>query len=46
MTTKDAIRELKEIRQYCTATSLVALNYAIEVLKDKVKKEEAEQKDG
>ena len=39
MNAQTAIRELKEIRQYCTPTSLEALNYAIEVLKEKAKEE-------
>lgn len=39
MTTQDAIRELFQIRQYCTATAIPAVDYAIKVLKEKAEAE-------
>jgi hypothetical protein len=41
MTPQEAIRELKQIRQYCTASSIPAVDYAIDVL---LEKQEAEDK--
>ena len=41
MTTQDAIRELTQIRQYCSAKSIPAVDYAIKVLKEKLESEEA-----
>ncbi len=35
MTTQEAIRELTHIRQYCTAKSIPAVDYAIKVLREK-----------
>lgn len=32
MTAKEAIRELEQIKQYCTARSIPAVDYAIKVL--------------
>ena len=32
MTAKEAIRELEQIKQYCTASSIPAVDYAIKVL--------------
>lgn len=39
MTIQDAIRELQQIRQYCTATAIPAVDYAIKVLKEKAEAE-------
>lgn len=39
MTAKDAIRELEQIKQYCSATAIPAVDYAISVLKEQAKKE-------
>ena len=33
MTTKEAIRQLQDMKQYCTAKSIPALDYAIKALK-------------
>ena len=41
MTAKEAIRELQNMKQYCTAKSIPALDYAIKALKEKVDAEEA-----
>ena len=41
MTTQEAIQELQNIKNYCTASALPALDYAIKVLTEKL---EAEQK--
>lgn len=35
MTAKEAIRELQNMKQYCTAKSIPALDYAIKALKEK-----------
>ena len=35
MTTKEAIRQLQDMKQYCTAKSIPALDYAIKALKEK-----------
>ena len=40
MTAKQAVRELQNMRQYCTAKSLPALEYAIKVLKEKAESEQ------
>lgn len=32
MTAKEAIRELEQIKQYCTAKAIPAVDYAIKVL--------------
>ena len=42
MTTKEAIRRLQDMKQYCTAKSIPALDYAIKALKEKEAKEAAE----
>ena len=34
MTAKEAIRELEQIKQYCTARAIPAVDYAIRVLKE------------
>ncbi len=39
MTAKEAIRELQNMKQYCTASSLPALDYAIKALKEQAEKE-------
>ena len=39
MTAKEAIRELQNMKQYCTAKSIPALDCAIQALKEKEKKE-------
>ena len=41
MTTKEAIRELEHMKQYCTAKSIPALDYAIKALKEKAAAEES-----
>jgi len=41
MTTQEAIRELKAIRQYVAATSLPAVDYALKLLEEKAESEEA-----
>lgn len=41
MTAQEAIRELTLMRQYCTAKAIPALDYAIEVLKEKQAEESA-----
>ena len=40
MTAKEAIRELQHMKQYCTAKSIPALDYAIKALKEKAEAEE------
>ena len=42
MTTKEAIRQLQDMKQYCTAKSIPALDYAIKALKETAAAEEAE----
>ncbi len=42
MTTKEAIRELIHMKQYCTARSLPALDYAIKALKEKEQQEQTQ----
>ncbi len=39
MTAKEAIRELQNMKQYCTAKSIPALDCAIQALKEKAEKE-------
>ena len=39
MTAKEAIRELEHMKQYCTAKSIPALDYAIKALKEKAEAE-------
>ncbi len=43
MTTKEAIRELENMKQYCTARSIPALDYAIKVLREKREQEKREE---
>ncbi len=40
MTAQEAIRELQNIKNYCTASALPALDYAIAVLTEKREQEE------
>ena len=40
MTTQEAIRELQNIRQYCTAKSIPAVDFALKVLREKLEQEE------
>lgn len=40
MTTQEAIRELKAIRQYCAAKSIPAINFALKVLEEKEKSDQ------
>lgn len=47
MTAQKAIKELKQVRQYCTASAIPAIDYAIQVLQglaEREKKLEEEQK--
>lgn len=44
MTTQEAIKELQNIKNYCMASALPALDYAIAVLKEKLEQQEGEQK--
>lgn len=39
MTTKDAIRELEQMKQYTAAKSIPVLDYAIKVLREKAEQE-------
>ena len=39
MTTQEAIKELQNIKNYCTANALPALDYAITVLTQKLEAE-------
>ena len=39
MTAKEAFRELQNMKQYCTAKSIPALDCAIQALKEKAEKE-------
>lgn len=39
MTAQEAIRELQQIKQYCTAKSIPALDYAIRALQEKTGEE-------
>ena len=39
MTAKEASRELENMKQYCTAKSIPALDYAIKALKEKAEAE-------
>ena len=40
MTTQEAIRELQNIRQYCAAQSIPAVDFALKVLREKLEQEE------
>ncbi len=40
MTAQEAIRELQNMKSYCTAKSIPALDYAIAVLTEKLEKEQ------
>ena len=47
MTAHQAIKELKQVRQYCTASAIPAIDYAIQVLQglaEREKKLEEEKK--
>lgn len=47
MTAHQAIKELKQVRQYCTASAIPAIDYAIQVLQglaEREKKVEEEKK--
>ena len=39
MTTQEAIRELQNIRQYCAAKSIPAVDFALKVLREKLEQE-------
>lgn len=39
MTAKEAIRELKIVRNYCNAKSIPAIDYAIRALREKAEQE-------
>ena len=39
MPTKGAIRQLQDMKQYCTAKSIPALDYAIKALREKAERE-------
>ena len=39
MTAHQAIKELKQVRQYCTASAIPAIDYAIQVLQDVYKRQ-------
>ena len=39
MTAKEAIRQLEDMKHYCTAKSIPALDYAIDALKERREKE-------
>ena len=39
MTAKEAIRELQNMKQYCTAKSIPALDFAIKELKERAEAE-------
>ena len=43
MTAQEAIRELQNIKNYCTASALPALDYAIAVLTEKQEREDEKQ---
>ena len=40
VTTQEAIRELQNIRQYCAAKSIPAVDFALKVLREKLEQEE------
>lgn len=40
MTANEAIRELEQIKQYCTARAIPAVDYAIRVLREQQETEE------
>lgn len=46
MTTQEAIRELQNIRQYCAAKSIPAVDFALKVLREKLEQEENSKKTG
>ena len=39
MTAKEAIRQLQDMKHYCTAKAIPALDYAIKALKEKAETE-------
>ena len=39
MTAKEAIRELEHVKQYVTAKAIPAIDYAIDVLREKTERE-------
>lgn len=41
MTTKEAIRELELMKQYCTARAIPALDFAIKALQEKLEREKS-----
>lgn len=41
MTAKEAIRQLEDMKHYCTAQAIPALDYAIKALKEKAESEKA-----
>lgn len=43
MTCQEAIQELQDIKNYCTANALPALDFAIAVLMEKLKEETEKQ---
>ena len=43
MTVQEVIKELQNIKNYCTASALPALDYAIAVLTEKKEREEEEK---
>ena len=43
MTAQSAIHELKQVRQYCSARAIPAIDYAIQVLQGLAEREEAKQ---
>ena len=45
MTAQQAIHELKQVRQYCSARAIPAIDYAIQVLQKTGEKEESLQKE-
>lgn len=45
MTAQQAIHELKQVRQYCSARAIPAIDYAIQVLQKTVEKEEPSQQE-
>lgn len=42
MTAQEAIRELQKIRNYCNATSIPAIDYAIEAILERAEQESKE----
>ena len=39
MTAKEAIRQLEDMKHYCTAQAIPALDYAIDAMKEKAERE-------